>query len=278
MRLSGVVALAALLFLEVAAAATDYYKLLGVQRSADADEIKRAFRDVAKRLHPDKNNGKNPQAFMDLQRAQEVLIDPEKRKLYDHYGKDPDDPEVVKKQALRDQRQRYRQYEQPYDFMSRNTRQRHQIQSTTQTLTSDNFDDLVMSSRTQPWLIQVWRDFSCAECVSIAPSWEAAARELAGTVNFGRVNYERQLHILSRVRVRFKTLPVVFLLQGHDVKMMDLTRTGGDKTAALVAFATQGLPRGNVASLRSETVVVCPSPPPVPLNPDGAAKKLLAGS
>jgi len=68
----------------------DYYNILGVKKNATADEIKKAFRKLAKKYHPDKNKG-NAQAeekFKEIGEANEALSDPEKRKKYDRLGKD----------------------------------------------------------------------------------------------------------------------------------------------------------------------------------------------
>lgn len=66
----------------------DYYKVLGVERNASQDDIKKAYRKMARKYHPDLNkddpNAKNK--FQEINEANEVLSDPEKRKKYDEYG------------------------------------------------------------------------------------------------------------------------------------------------------------------------------------------------
>ena len=66
----------------------DYYKVLGVGRNATENEIKSAYRKLARKLHPDLNpNDKNAKRkFQEINEANEVLSDPEKRKKYDQYG------------------------------------------------------------------------------------------------------------------------------------------------------------------------------------------------
>jgi curved DNA-binding protein len=67
----------------------DYYDTLGVSRGAPAEEIKRAYRKLARKYHPDVSKEKNAEAkFKDLQEAYEVLKDPEKRASYDQLGRD----------------------------------------------------------------------------------------------------------------------------------------------------------------------------------------------
>ncbi|MDP4245552.1 MAG: J domain-containing protein [Bacteroidota bacterium] len=68
----------------------DYYKVLGIKKDASADEIKNAYRKLARKLHPDLNpNDKEAnRKFQQINEANEVLSDPEKRKKYDQYGKD----------------------------------------------------------------------------------------------------------------------------------------------------------------------------------------------
>lgn len=68
----------------------NFYDILGVSKSANDNQIKKAYRNLAKQLHPDRNKN-DPDAenrFHDLNDAYEVLIDAEKRKTYDQYGED----------------------------------------------------------------------------------------------------------------------------------------------------------------------------------------------
>lgn len=69
-------------------ATKDFYQLLGVSRSATADEIKKAYRKLAMQYHPDKNPGnkKAEEKFKEISEAYEVLSDTDKRKNYDQFG------------------------------------------------------------------------------------------------------------------------------------------------------------------------------------------------
>ena len=72
----------------MAAQFREYYETLGVSKTATADEIKSAFRKLARKHHPDlaKDKKAAEEKFKEINEAYEVLSDPEKRKKYDEYG------------------------------------------------------------------------------------------------------------------------------------------------------------------------------------------------
>ncbi len=63
----------------------DYYNVLGVPRSASKEEIKKAYRRLAHKYHPDKSGG-DEQRFKEVNEAYQVLSDPDKRANYDRFG------------------------------------------------------------------------------------------------------------------------------------------------------------------------------------------------
>src|SRR3712207_9498163 len=76
--------------MSVAATKRDYYEILGVSRTADAEEVKRAYRRLAMKYHPDRNNGDGKAEaevrFKECAEAYEVLSDEAKRRRYDQFG------------------------------------------------------------------------------------------------------------------------------------------------------------------------------------------------
>ena len=83
----------------------DYYKILGLDKSASPMDVKNAYRKLARKYHPDLNpkNADAKSNFQQINEANEVLSDPEKRKKYDQYGKDWQHAEEFKKQKQQSQ-------------------------------------------------------------------------------------------------------------------------------------------------------------------------------
>ncbi|KAJ3130040.1 DnaJ- protein scj1 [Nowakowskiella sp. JEL0407] len=79
-----------LVILDLALAGKDYYKVLGVGRSATKRQIKKSYKELSKKYHPDKNKGDKSaeEKFIELAQAYEVLTDDEKRRIYDQYGEE----------------------------------------------------------------------------------------------------------------------------------------------------------------------------------------------
>ena len=72
----------------------DYYEVLGLQKGASEDEIKKAFRKMAMKYHPDKNPGNKEaeEKFKEVNEAYSVLSDPDKKSKYDRFGHAGVDP------------------------------------------------------------------------------------------------------------------------------------------------------------------------------------------
>jgi curved DNA-binding protein len=84
--------------------ADDYYQILGIQKTADPEEIKKSYRKLALKYHPDKNPN-NPTAeekFKKISEAYAVLSDKEKRKQYDSFGSDQFSQKFSREDIFRD--------------------------------------------------------------------------------------------------------------------------------------------------------------------------------
>ena len=66
----------------------DYYQILNIKRDASPEEIKKAYRKLARKYHPDVNPGdkQSEERFKKISQAYDVLSDPKKREIYDNYG------------------------------------------------------------------------------------------------------------------------------------------------------------------------------------------------
>ncbi len=96
----------------------DYYQVLGVDKNASLEDIKKAYRKLARKHHPDvnPNNEEAKKKFQQINEANEVLSDPEKRKKYDQYGKDWKHAEEFEKARQQQRQRQYTYSEEPDGF------------------------------------------------------------------------------------------------------------------------------------------------------------------
>jgi curved DNA-binding protein len=90
----------------------DYYKILGISKNATQEEVKKAYRKLARKHHPDLNqhDKEAEKRFQQINEANEVLSDPEKRKKYDQYGKDWKNAEQFENARQQQSSRQYQQY------------------------------------------------------------------------------------------------------------------------------------------------------------------------
>ncbi|KAG8124850.1 hypothetical protein E2320_020123 [Naja naja] len=152
----------------------DYYSLLGISKEATSREIRQAFKKLALKLHPDKNQN-NPEAhenFLKINRAYEVLKDEDLRKKYDKYGE----------KGLEDHQEggRYESWNfYRYDFGI------YDDDPEIITLDRGEFDAAVGSG--ELWFVNFYSP-RCSHCHDLAPTWREFAKEMDGLIRIGAVN------------------------------------------------------------------------------------------
>lgn len=152
----------------------DPYKLLGVKKTASLQEIRRAYKQLAKEWHPDKSDDPAAEArFVEIKQAYEILSDPERRKLFDQHG-------ITDEDSARQKRD-YSYYNRfsmdPLDelFNAHGGRFHFQDHDITvfhkMSITSRQFENnLLPKSQNIPHLILFYTDW-CFPCLQAAPMW-----------------------------------------------------------------------------------------------------------
>lgn len=174
----------------------DYYKLLGVERDADAREIRRAFKKIALTMHPDKNHG-DPGAhdkFVKINKAYEVLKDPDVRKRYDTYGEEGLD---------KDQTSWGRQYHSWNYYHEKFGIYDDDLEIVT--LSRNDFQSSVLDSA-DIWFVNYYSP-QCSHCHHLAPNWRALAQSFEGVIRIGAVNCEEDWQLCRQEGIQaFPTL------------------------------------------------------------------------
>ncbi|KAM3915907.1 dnaJ homolog subfamily C member 10 [Leptodactylus fuscus] len=162
----------------------DYYNLLGISRASSSREIRQAFKKLALKLHPDKNQN-DPSAhdkFLKLNRAYEVLKDEDLRKKYDKYGeKGLDENQGGHYESWSFYRYDFGIYDDDPEIF---------------TLDKVEFDGAVNSG--EVWFVNFYSP-GCSHCHDLAPAWREFAKEMDGLIRIGAVNC-RDERMLCRSR------------------------------------------------------------------------------
>lgn len=158
----------------------DYYELLGISKDAENREIRRAFKKLALKYHPDKNKGQEEahEKFIAINKAYEVLKDEEMRKKYDLYGE-----EGLKDDFEKSWKGSYRSWNYYYESFGIYDDDPEII-----TLSRNDFERSVLDSH-DIWFVNFYSP-QCSHCHHLAPAWRELARELQSVIQIGAVNCE----------------------------------------------------------------------------------------
>lgn len=158
--------------------ATDFYQLLGVEKSASAREIRKAFKKMAITAHPDKNTG-DPEAhekFLRITRAYEVLKDEDLRKKYDLHG----EAGLSEDHGRGGHYESWQWYQQNFGI--------YDDDPEIITLSKSDFE-MSVEGTDDVWFINFYSPH-CSHCHELAPAWREMAKELEGVIRVGAVNCE----------------------------------------------------------------------------------------
>ncbi|XP_022819981.1 dnaJ homolog subfamily C member 16 [Spodoptera litura] len=195
----------------------DPYKILGIHPKAKLPEIRKAYRQLAKEWHPDKNEHPNAAArFVEIKQAYELLTDTERRQAYDYYGITNEDDYLYK------QRHDYSQYARfsndPYDELMEKY-YRTQDQDITLfhklSITARHFDNnIIEKSIRTPAIVLFYTDW-CFECVRSAAAWRRLVEALQPVgVTMATVHAGHEASLARRVGVHGVPC-LTFILDKH---------------------------------------------------------------
>ena len=198
----------------------DPYRVLGVDRRSSSQEIKKAYKNLAREWHPDKNDNPGAQdKFVEINAAYELLNDPERRKRYDTYGVVDERP-GGRGHHPEDHRQHFRRFHSPFDFFNGNDFFRdsgfHSGGSDPglyhkQMINSHQFFSQIQPESTvKPYLILFFSDW-CFTCLRIEPIWAKLTEELE-PVGFGIVTVHAERHRDLARKIGSNELPHISLL------------------------------------------------------------------
>jgi len=233
----------------------DYYKTLDVDSKASTPEIKKSYKRLALKWHPDKNPDNRDEAnikFQEISEAYSILGDEEKRQKYDKYGDVFSNPQNSRQGATHFNgagftfsfggKPRF-SFGDFSKFSSYDGAQPEPIPSQTVDITGSNWDHLTKGSF---WMVQFYSDLDCTICKSFSTTWEALATNLTEIINFGRINIRTQPGIKHYFGIHEVPTLVTFYQQQLKQKY-----TGELKINQIKAFIQDQLPSDRITTFSS---------------------------
>ncbi|KAJ9586685.1 hypothetical protein L9F63_019723, partial [Diploptera punctata] len=194
----------------------DPYKILGVQKSATLQDIRKAYKQLAKEWHPDKNN--DPAAenrFVEINQAYELLTDPERRKHFDTFGVAVEEGSQFRKKQDYSQFRRFDPLDElfstqaggfKFKFQDRDITLFHKLSITTRAYENK----LVPKSYRVPHLIMFYSDW-CFACLQVEPIWRRVIEELE-PIGFGIATVHAENEQLLARKIGIHSLPCLVVL------------------------------------------------------------------
>lgn len=243
-------------FIDIAVLAFNPYHVLGVSRSASITEIKHAYKNLARKYHPDKNKDKEAEdRFIELNRAYELLSDPDKRRHFDKTGQPEDSPNFMSKHD-------YSSFNR-FDFDSFDTfftgqnGQKFKFTFNTNnyfrkhSITHRAYENTILpQSFTRPFLIVFYGDL-CIPCVQFEQVFQKTMGDLEALgINFATVHSQHE-NVLAR-KLGVRSLPHIISLVDGDVRPFR-----GDDVSynILVDFIARALPKDLIVEVNDQNYV-----------------------
>ncbi len=201
----------------------DYYSLLGIGRDADNREIRKAFKKLALKYHPDKNDDEDAQEkFVKINKAYETLKDEDKRKRYDRFGEEDDD-EARRHGGY----QSWNYYHDDFGL--------YDDDPEVVTLDYHDFRRSVGGSD-DIWFVNYYSP-QCSHCHDLAPTWRRLARTLNGIVRVGAVNCQDEWQLCRQQNIHSYPSLMFYSPEGQ------LRYRGRKEEEDLIEFVSDNIPK-----------------------------------
>ncbi|XP_055616645.1 dnaJ homolog subfamily C member 16 [Toxorhynchites rutilus septentrionalis] len=232
-------------------AGTDPYKILGVQKHATLQDIRKAYKQLAKEWHPDKSSHPEAEAkFVEIKQAYELLSDTERRTAYDSYGITNEDAHLYRE---RPDYSSYGRFPDPFEqffghnfnFHDQDISLFHRLSITTKYYETN----IIPKSRHTPQLLMFYSDW-CFFCMKAANSFKKTIDMLEPYgVNFATINAGHENLLIRKVGVH--SVPcIIMVLDGHNYVYKDSIYN----TQRIVDFIRQKLPYGLLPTVDDSSI------------------------